>query len=161
MLTEFACWEVDYYTTPLAEEEKEKSTTGAEQVAYADEVPPGILKHIRAVRNYELTKRRKSLAGYSSATTYEYTLIRKKRPKSYTGPDLRFKAFMEVEYTDDWKKYPGVLYEDIGIPVCENNIFSGIPGGIRFVCYTDETPMEFMPLIKKFPNVEFRTKLIK
>ena len=156
MLNEYGCWEIEYYTTSLSEEEMEKSRTRAERVAYADEVPPELLKHIRAVRNQELFRLRRGMAMVSSATTYEYTLIRKHRPKSYAGPDLRFKAFMEPEYTYDWGKYPPVVYEDLGLPVDENLMFTYIPGGIRFVCYTDETPEEFLPMIKKFPNVEFR-----
>lgn len=156
MLSMEGCWEIEYYTTPLSEEEMKKSRTEAERVAYADEVPPELLKHIRAVRNQKLARLRCGLDYVSSVSTYEYTLIRKHRPKNYTGPDLRFKAFMELEYTYDWKKYPPVMYEDLGLPVDEELMFAGIPGGIKFICYLDETPEEFLPMIKKFPNVEFR-----
>lgn len=157
MLSEYGCWEIEYYTTQLSEEEMEKDLIEPERVVYADEVPPKLLKHIRAVRNQELARLRKGIVQISSVTTYEYTRIRKHRPKNYTGPDLRFKAFMELEYTNDWEKYPPVMYEDLGLPVDEELMFAGIPGGIKFICYLDETPEEFLPMIKKFPNVEFRT----
>ena len=158
MLSMYGCWEIEYYTTPLSEEEIKNSSTGAKRVCYADEVPPQLLNRIRAVRNQELARLRKGIAQISSAETYEHTLIRRHRPKNYTGPDLRFKAFMDVEYTDDWEKYPPVPYEDVGLPVDEDLWFKAIPGGIKFVCYPNETPEEYLSVIRKFSNVEFRKR---
>ena len=158
MLSMYGCWEIEYYTTPLSGEEMNNSSTGAKRVCYADEVPPMLLNHIRSVRNYELARRRKGIVEISSAETYEHTLIRRHRPKSYAGPDLRFKAFMEVEYTDDWEIYPPVPYGDVGLPVDDEALFQAIPGGVKFVCYPDKTPAEYLSVIRKFPNVEFRER---
>ena len=156
MLSEYGFWELCSYTTPLAEEEQRKSKTGAERIAYADETPKGVLSRIRSVRNYKLSQIRKRMIIYSSAETYEFTLIRKHRSKRYAGPDLRYRAFMEPVYDGDWEKYPPISCDKLGVQFCEDSHLHYIPGGVKFICYLDETPEEFLPVIKKFPNVEFK-----
>ena len=159
MMSMTGIWEIEYYTVPLSDEEQARSATGAERVAFADETPKKLLGHIRAVREYELALRRKVMAGWSSVETYEHTLIRRHRPKGYNGPDLRYKAFMEPVYVDDWEKYPPVSLEDIGVPFAQSGFVLNpaiIPCGVKFVCFLDETPEEFLPIIRKFPNVEFK-----
>lgn len=159
MMSMTGIWEIEYYTVPLSEEEQSQSKTWAERVAFADETPKKLLGHIRAVREYTLARRRKGIICVSTAETYEHTLIRRHRPKGYNGPDLRYKAFMEPEYVDDLEKYPPVSLEDIGVSFAQSNLefLSGIiPGGVKFVCFLDETPEEFLPIIRKFPNVEFK-----
>ena len=154
MLSKYAFWELCSYTTPLSEEDRQKSTTWAERVAFADETPRGVLNHIRAVRNYKLSQLRKGMMSLSSAETYGFTLIRKHRSKEYEdGHDRRYRAFMEPVYDGDWEKYPAFRYEDFGIT---GMYFDHNPAGLKFICYLDETPEEFLPMINKFLNVEFK-----
>lgn len=156
MLSEYGFWVLCSYTTSLSEEEQCKSKTGADRVAYADETPKGILSRIRSVRNYKLSQIRKGVIIDSSAETYEFTLIRKHRSKRYAGPDLRYRAFMEPVYDGDCKKYPGVRCAEIGVPYIADFCKDRICPGVKFICYLDETPVEFLSIIKKFPNVEFK-----